>query len=189
MRKCSYNGDNAADDKDNKKSSVNLGKGEESAVDKSFEDIETGANKKRGSSDKGAGEEGIIIEQGNEYGPMEDCCKEKRTTLPNAENAIIDPKKLTEYALNPDHPKGKNKAKVFESALGYNRSNADDLINQIYEKLPSCEAELGKLDEFGQRYTIDIPITGPNGNTVNVRTGWIIKTDSDIPNMTTLFVK
>lgn len=66
VRKYSYNGDAATADQDNKKSSVDLGKGEESTVDKSSEDIETGANKKRGSSDKGADEEGIIIEQGND---------------------------------------------------------------------------------------------------------------------------
>ena len=109
--------------------------------------------------------------------------------IPNVESAIINPKKLTEYALNPNHPVGGNKAKVFESALGYNQSNADDLMRQIYKKLPSSEAVLGKLDEYGQRYTVDIPITGPNGNTVNVRTGWIIKTGSDIPELTTIFVK
>ena len=33
-----------------------------------------------------------------------------------------------------------------ESALGYNRSNADDLMRQIYEKLPSSEAVVGKMD-------------------------------------------
>ena len=109
--------------------------------------------------------------------------------IPNVENATINPKKLTEYALNPNHPVGGNKAKVFESALGYNQSNADDLMRQIYEKLPNSEAVLGQLDEYGQRYTVDIPITGPNGNTVNVRTGWIIKTGSDIPELTTLFVE
>ncbi len=109
--------------------------------------------------------------------------------IPNVENATINPKKLTEYALNPNHPVGGNKAKVFESALGYNQSNADDLIRQIYEKLPNSEAVLGQLDEYGQRYTVVIPITGSNGNTVNVRTGWIIKTGSDIPELTTLFVK
>lgn len=109
-------------------------------------------------------------------------------TLPNVENATINPKKLTEYALNPDHPVGGNKAKVFESALGYNQSNADDLMRQIYEKLPNSDAVLGTLDEYGQRYTVDILISGPNGNIVNVRTGWIIKTGSDVPELTTLFV-
>ncbi|NDO32806.1 hypothetical protein FMM82_35040 [[Clostridium] clostridioforme] len=108
--------------------------------------------------------------------------------MPNVQKATINPKKLTEYALNPHHPVGGNKAKVFESALGFNQSNADELMKQIYEKLPNSEAVLGKLDVYGQRYTVDIPITGPNGNTVNVRTGWIVKPNSDIPELTTLFV-
>ena len=30
--------------------------------------------------------------------------------------------------------------------LGYNQSNADDLLRQIYEKLPSSEAVVGKMD-------------------------------------------
>ena len=112
-----------------------------------------------------------------------------QNVLPNVEKATINPNKLTGYALNPEHPVGGNKARVFESALGYNQSNASDLMNQIYEKLPQNEAVLGKLDQYGQRYTADIPITGPNGNTVNVRTGWIIKPDSDVPELTTIFVK
>ena len=110
-------------------------------------------------------------------------------TIPNVESATINPKKLTNYALNPNHPVGGNKAKVFESALGYNQSNAGDLMRQIYEKLPGSEARLGKLDQYGQRYTVDILIMGPNGKTVTVRTGWITKTGSDIPELTTLYVK
>lgn len=38
----------------------------------------------------------------------------------------------------------------------------------------------------GQRYIVDIQITGQNGNTVNVRNGWIIKGGSDIPELTTI---
>lgn len=62
-------------------------------------------------------------------------------------------------------------------------------MKQIYDKLSQNEAILGKLDQYGQRYTVDIPITGQNGNTVNVRSGWIIKTGSDVPELTTIFVK
>jgi len=109
--------------------------------------------------------------------------------LPNFENAKIDSRKLTEYALNPDHPIGQNKAKVFKSALGYNKSNANLLIKQIYDKLPQSEAIVGKLDQYGQRYTMDMLITGVNGNTAIVRTGWIIKPGSDTPELTTLYVK
>ena len=112
-----------------------------------------------------------------------------KNALPNVEDATINPKKLTDYALNPEHPVGANKAKVFDSALGYNQSNADGLMNQIYEKLPQTESVLGKVDNYGQRYTVDIPITGPNGNTATVRTGWILKPGSTKPELTTLFVK
>ena len=112
-----------------------------------------------------------------------------KNPLPNIENAKIDPRKLTDYALNLEHPIGGNKAKVFESALGYNKSNASELMNQVYEKLPNSEAVLGKVDQYGQRYTVDMQITGPNANTAIVRTGWILKTGSTTPEMTTIYVK
>ncbi|WP_199883793.1 DUF6883 domain-containing protein [Anaerosinus massiliensis] len=112
-----------------------------------------------------------------------------KNPLPNMESAKIDPRKLTDYALNPEHPVGGNKAKVFESALGYNKSNADALMKQVQEKLPQSEAILGKADQYGQRYTVDMQITGPNGNTATVRTGWIFKPGSTTPEMTTIYVK
>ena len=73
--------------------------------------------------------------------------------------------------------------------MGYNQSNSAQLIEQIQSKLPDSEAVLGELDMYEQRYTVDISITGPNGNTAIVRTGWIVETGSKVPRMTTLFVK
>ncbi len=110
------------------------------------------------------------------------------TPLPNFDKAEINPKKLTDYALNPDHPVGGNKARVFKSALGYDKNNAGELIEQIYSKLPESEAVMGKLDQYGQRYTVDMSITGVNGNTATVRTGWIVKTECEIPSLTTLYI-
>ena len=112
-----------------------------------------------------------------------------KNALPNLEKAVIDPRKLTEYALNPEHPVGGNKAKVFESTLGYNQSNAESLMSQIKSKLKQSEAVEGTTDQYGKRYTVDMLITGPNGNSKVVRTGWICKTGSDVPELTTLYVK
>lgn len=141
---------------------------------------------------------GKVVESGTEAGKAsENAAAEsskdlgktiKNGVLPNIDNAKIDPRKLTDYALNPNHPVGKNKAKVFESALGFNQSNADDLLKQIYEKLPESTAKLGDLDEYGQRYIVDMLITGTNGQIKTVRTAWIIKTGSNIPELTTLYV-
>ncbi|WP_350307569.1 DUF637 domain-containing protein, partial [Photorhabdus viridis] len=109
--------------------------------------------------------------------------------LVNANNAVIDSNKVTSYALNTEHPVGGNKAKVFESALGYNQSNATDLISKIQAGTKTNTAILGNVDKFGQRITIDMPITGPNGKTAIVRTGWIYDTGSSTPRLTTLYVK
>jgi hypothetical protein len=40
----------------------------------------------------------------------------------------IDPRKLTEYALNPDNPVGADKAAIFQRVLGYNRDNYQLLL-------------------------------------------------------------
>jgi len=77
---------------------------------------------------------------------------------------------------------------VFESALGFKKENADDLIAQLKDGVKNNPAIEGKLDQFGQRYTVDIPVSGPTGSGV-VRTGWIYKVGSDVPELTTLFVK
>ncbi|MEO0510058.1 MAG: DUF6883 domain-containing protein [Verrucomicrobiota bacterium] len=108
--------------------------------------------------------------------------------LVNAPNAKIDPRKLTDYALNPNHPVGGNKAKVFESALGYNQSNAQGLLKQLQQGVLNNTPVAGKVDNFGSRFTVDIPVTGPGGSGT-VRTGWIFKSGSNTPELTTLFVK
>lgn len=112
-----------------------------------------------------------------------------KNAVPNAENAIIDSNKIIGYALNKDHPVGGNKAKVFESALGYNQRNANELINKIQDGVRQNPAILGKSDQYGQRFTVDMPIKGPNGNTVVVRTGWILDKGSKVPRLSTTYVK
>lgn len=110
-------------------------------------------------------------------------------TLLNAKHVVIDPKKMASYALNPEHPVGGNKARVFESALGFNPSNAGILVSRVQQGIISSSAELGAYDKFGQRMSVDIPIIGVNGETAIVRTGWMYETDSLVPRMTTIYVK
>lgn len=106
----------------------------------------------------------------------------------NADKAIIDVNKLTSYALNKDHPVGGNKAKVFESALGYNQSNVADLITKVQNGVKNNPVKMLSSDKYGQRMAIEMPITGPNGQTAIVRTGWIYDTGSSVPRLTTIYV-
>lgn len=107
--------------------------------------------------------------------------------LPNGDKAVIDECKLVDYSLNPDHPVGKHKARVFRAALGLTQSDAPLLRQSLLEAAHSRDAATGRLDEHGQRYQIDFEMDGPNG-TVPVRSVWIIPTSDDTPRLITCYV-
>jgi hypothetical protein len=92
---------------------------------------------------------------------------------PDFENPKFDDRKLTEYALNPDHPVGKNKARVIESATGLGRADAANVKQQILDQVGQGDPIPGKVDQHGSRYNKDVTLTGPNGSIV-VRTAWIV---------------
>jgi hypothetical protein len=108
--------------------------------------------------------------------------------LPNASLAIVDPEKIRDYCLNPEHPRGKHKARVFQSALGVTKADAEKLIAKIREQIQGAECEKGEGDEYGQRYAVEIEIE-INAIKAVVRTSWIIKRDEIQPRLTTCYVK
>lgn len=102
--------------------------------------------------------------------------------------ATIPNEKLTEYALNPEHPVGKYKAVVFEKVLGYNLNNYKDLKKQILENFDEERLSYQREDRFGKRYCGAISITGPNGNTADVMTAWIKENDGAEPKLVSLYL-
>lgn len=102
--------------------------------------------------------------------------------------AYIPKEKLVDYALNPDHPIGKEKAKVFKKALGYTRENSEELQKKILELFREDEMILKQDDQYGKRYEQIMKITGPNGKTANVLTAWIKESESSEPRLTSLYV-
>lgn len=97
---------------------------------------------------------------------------------------IVSSNKFTEYALNPE--KAPDKAHVFESALGYNRSNCHKLIEDI-----ESHADIHKMVEkgdrgYGMRYEQIMRLKGPNEKEANVLTAWI--EDGDDLKLTSVYV-
>jgi hypothetical protein len=111
--------------------------------------------------------------------------------LPNAENAVIDIGKLRNYCLNPNHPEGKHKARVFKAKLGIGIDDAERLRQVILEAILKAEATEQQRTEYGRRFIVDFEVSWPEGklvlNTALVRTAWIIRNDEDIPRLTTCF--
>lgn len=106
--------------------------------------------------------------------------------IPNAENAVIDIRKLRDYCLNLEHNDGKHKARLFSAILGLTADNAEELRQVLLEVVKTYEAQLGRQDEFGQRYTLDFTIERQNKSAI-LRSGWIIEHGSEIPKLTTCY--
>lgn len=97
----------------------------------------------------------------------------------------IDERKITSYAMNPDHPVGKNKYRVINSATGLDVGDAALIGEQIRTGVREGSPMLGKADQYGQRWSVDIPLTGPKG-TIMVRTAWMLETGSTTPRLITI---
>jgi len=107
--------------------------------------------------------------------------------LPCGDRALIDIAKLQDYCLNDLHPRGRHKARVFASALGFTDADADVLRQALARAAREGEAQEADRDDYGQRYVLDFAVTGPKGQAI-VRSSWIIQQGEDFPRMTSCYV-
>jgi hypothetical protein len=70
--------------------------------------------------------------------------------LPHGEHALVDIQKLRGYCLNPEHPRGRNKARVF-AAVGIRQQDAEELRAALLAAAISAEARQGKSTLYGWR--------------------------------------
>ena len=96
--------------------------------------------------------------------------------LPNADRARVDIEKLTNYTLNPTHPRGRHKARVFRAALGFDLTDAPLLSALMLTAARTGDATHVSTDEFGERYVIDTPYQGVSKK-VTIRSAWIVRTE------------
>ena len=108
--------------------------------------------------------------------------------LPNAEAAVVEPEKLVDYALNPEHALGRHKARVFLSALGIGRDDWEYLRDRILDAVPSATVATVRVRRFGTLYDVPILVEGLNGQTHEVTTAWIVKPDDDRPKLVSTYV-
>ncbi len=104
------------------------------------------------------------------------------------DNVIINPRKLTYYALNRDSPKGKHKAILFEKLLGFTKENYTHLLDQLEKKSLPAEITYHSEDQYGKRYTAELLIEGIEAQQEMVKTGWLIPPDAKEAHLVTLYV-
>lgn len=96
--------------------------------------------------------------------------------LPNLAKAWIDPAKLNAYVLNPGHPEGRHKARVFLASLGVSAVDAPWLGKAILDALPSADAQLQSSTAWGSLYRVDVPIQRGQ-RCAMIRTAWLCTND------------
>lgn len=96
-----------------------------------------------------------------------------RLRLPNANAAIVAVEKLRDYALDPDHPRGRHKARVFSSALGIEQSDWSYLRAQILDRLQDAAVTSVRETAHGFLYEVPVEVEGLNGASVEVLTAWL----------------
>jgi hypothetical protein len=109
--------------------------------------------------------------------------------LPRAELAEVPEDKLRGYALNPNHPTGRHKARVFASALGIGATEWVFLRDQILDRVAGSPVmAIRPRAPYGLEYEVRIEIDGLNGETHSVITGWLLSND-DPPRLLTAYVE
>lgn len=107
--------------------------------------------------------------------------------LPGGAIAIAEISKLRDYCLDPHHPRGRYKARVFLSALDLARSDAELLQTTLLQAARDEDAVPGEADHYGNRYTVDFLMTHGDRE-AKVRSAWIILRGESAPRLTSRFV-
>jgi hypothetical protein len=107
--------------------------------------------------------------------------------LPNGDRAILDLRKLVDYCLNPAHPRGRHKARVFRDSLGMGQADAAELRAFLLSAAAPEVAIALPGDAWGDRWQIDVPISR-QGRRAVVRTIWIRRSGGQIPRFVTCWI-
>jgi hypothetical protein len=103
-------------------------------------------------------------------------------------NPRVDVRKIRDYCLNEGHIKGKHKAVLFAQQLGITAANwyylAEQLAAGIEEKLVNRPEQT----VWALQYEVKIPVTGPNGVTRMVTSGWKIE-EGQSPFLTSAYIE
>ena len=103
-------------------------------------------------------------------------------------SAVVEISKIRDYCLNPAHPLGKHKARVFASRLGLTQLHAEALRQKLMDEAAnSDQAQAGSTDIYGSRYVLDFFMEGPVGHGT-IRSSWIIRSTEGFPRLVTCYV-
>ena len=106
--------------------------------------------------------------------------------IPNADRAVIEPRKLHEYLLSRSHQVGRFKAAFF-LALGYSPEDWHRLEADLRSQHLPQDATAEERTSYGQKYAIRATLVGPSGNSANVLSIWFMRRGEEFPRFVTAY--
>ena len=106
--------------------------------------------------------------------------------LPNAQLAMIDRDKITEYLLSSASPRGKAKASFF-LRFGFSLTHWEELATALRRHAASHAVSRVLETDYGPRYHIDGEIESADGRNPLLRTVWQIDLGGEYPRFITAY--
>jgi len=104
--------------------------------------------------------------------------------MPNAAQAVVPERKITEYLLSETHPEGKYKAAFF-GQFGFD--SWQQLATALLQHAQTQEVFRFVTTEHGTKYIIEGALSTPDERNPGVRSVWIVVNGSDIPQLVTAY--
>jgi hypothetical protein len=105
--------------------------------------------------------------------------------VPRAEVAVVDPQKIVEYLLSPDHRRGANTARFFTS-FGFDRSAPDTLATALRRHIVENDVAGVRQTSHGLAYEVAGPLMTPDQRAPSLRSVWLCGADG-VPRLITAY--
>lgn len=108
------------------------------------------------------------------------------TTLPNAAQAYVEEKKVTDYLLNDAHPQGRSKARFFR-AFGFVPEHWEGLADALCAQGWQGTVVSTLVLPDGRQYAVEGELAAPDGRRPRVRTVWETRLEDTRPPLITAY--
>lgn len=107
-------------------------------------------------------------------------------SLPNAVEATVEARKLSEYLMSADHPIGKSKAAFF-SQFGFVRADLEALEKALCDHAMTQPVVEVKSSYHGTKYVVECACQTPDGRNPCINSVWITEPNNQAPRLVTAY--
>ena len=106
--------------------------------------------------------------------------------LPGRTDAVVSQRKIVEYLLSSDHPRGRYKAEFFRM-YGFDANEWTLFADALRNHAAVHDIKRVETSPFGTRYVVEGPLWSPQRGSPLVRSVWFIPLGETNPRLVTAY--